>query len=519
MKRAWPNQEAERLQNRLRDTTPRTVTFETGFGASGLPHIGTFSEVARTTWVRKTFEKMTGCPTELIVFSDDMDGLKKVPLNMPNAEMLEQHVGKPVCAIPDPYGELESFSAYMNRRLKEFLSTYGFDYRFQSAYDAYNSGQFDPGLRRLIERVEDVRNVILPTLREETRGNWSPFFPICEKCGRVNSTRVAGYHADEAGVDYVCDVPTGGVPGCGHAGSVSILGGKAKVGWKVDWALRWFTYGIDYEMYGKDLIESAKLSIKILRILGGRPPQGLVFELFLDEHGKKISKSLGQGLTVESWIKYAPVESLLYYIYQNPKRAKRLFWDVVPRSVDEYLAALAAFPDLDEPVKQESAVLHIFEDPKKIPGYGSAATYSLIENLIDGLGTADTGLIRDFLERYDPAAAEHREIIEDLIKRAAAYYQDVILPEKKYKKPDENEKLLLGELKRDLLACPVSDENELQAIPFSVAQRMGIEPPALFRSFYKILLGQERGPRFGTLVKLLGRDRLIGMIEKAVSNG
>ena len=292
MKRAWPYQEAEGLRNRLKDTTPRTVTFETGFGASGLPHIGTFSEVARTTWVRKAFEEMTGSSTRLIVFSDDMDGLKKVPLNMPNVEMLKLQVGKPVCTIPDPFGEMESFSAYMNRKLKEFLSAYGFDFQFQSAFDAYSSGQFDPGLRRLIERVEEVRNVILPTLGEENRDAWSPFFPICEECGRIYSTRVSRYFPEEAVVDYICDVATGEIPGCGNTGSVSILGGRAKVGWKVDWALRWFTYGIDYEMYGKDLIESAKLSAKILRILGGRPPQGLVFELFLDEKDKV---TLGQS--------------------------------------------------------------------------------------------------------------------------------------------------------------------------------------------------------------------------------
>lgn len=329
--KSWPFKEARQLKKRFKEAPGGRVKFETGFGPSGLPHIGTFAEVARTTWVQHAFRALTGLPTELIAFSDDMDGLRKVPPGMPNQEMLVEHLGKPLCHIPDPFDECESYSAYMNLQLKKFLNSYQFSYHFQSSNEAYTRGDFNEGLSLILQNVEAIRSVILPTIGEEKRGNWSPFFPICEKCGSINNTRVTGYHPLDNTIDYVCDHSDGLVKCCGHKGSTSIHNGHVKVGWKVDWALRWYSYDINYEMYGKDLIDSAKLSGKITRIMGKQPPAGFFYELFLDEEGKKISKSKGKGLTIDTWTHYAPLESLLYFLFQNPKQAKRLFWGVVPK--------------------------------------------------------------------------------------------------------------------------------------------------------------------------------------------
>jgi lysyl-tRNA synthetase, class I len=517
---SWPFTEAGSLADRVRAAGGTGAVFETGFGPSGLPHIGTFAEVARTTWVRHAFERLTGMKSRLIAFSDDMDGLRKVPLNLPNQDMLLSNLGKPLCTIPDPFGEAESYSGYMNRKLKEFLDAYGFDYQFQSSRQAYTSGHFDEGLRILLRKVGEVRNVILPTLSEENRETWSPFFPICEHCGRVYSTHVTAYHPDESALEYVCDQETGtgtagARPGCGHRASASVLGGKVKVGWKVDWALRWYCYGVDYEMYGKDLIESAKLSARIVRIMGKKPPIGLVYELFLDEEGKKISKSVGKGLTVDSWVSYAPLESLLFYLLQNPKRAKKLFWDVVPKSVDDYLAELTAYPAVPESDRPDNPIWHLANAGRDVPSYTCSVNYSLINNLIAGIGSDDPALIRDFLIRYDPRAADNSAVVEDLIARASRYYRDFILPTKKFRSPSEAEKSLFRGLRDALVAYPAEDEDGLQALPFTVAKKAGVEPQALFRALYEVLLGQERGPRFGTMVRLVGKERMRSLLEKA----
>jgi lysyl-tRNA synthetase class 1 len=514
---SWPFGEAELLKRRYPAPPPagKPVTFETGFGPSGLPHIGTFAEVARTTWVRRAFEELSGWPTRLVAFSDDMDGLRKVPLNMPNREMLEEHLGEPLCRIPDPFGERESYSGYMNGKLREFLDGYGFDYQFQSSSEAYGRGDFDEGLSLLLARVEEVLAVITPTLGEEKRAGWSTFFPICERCGRVYSTTVTGYHPQENTIDYVCDQAVGKRAGCGHRATTSVFGGRVKVGWKVDWALRWYSYEVGYEMYGKDLIESARLSGRLLRIMGRQPPVGLFYELFLDEEGRKISKSVGKGLTVDAWVSYAPLESLLYYLFQNPKRAKRLYWDVVPKSVDDYLAELRAYGGLEEKRRLESAIWHIFDRGTRVPPFDTVVNYSLINNLLAALGSDDARLVLDFLERYDPKVRRMEAVVEDLVQRAIRYYRDFVVPSKRYRVPDAGERRMLGAL-RDLLAgTEATGEAELQALPFQAAKQFGVEPSDFFRMFYQVLLGQERGPRFGTLVSLLGREPMLALLERA----
>ena len=509
---SWPFKEALKLSRRFHAQPDAPVRLETGFGPSGLPHIGTFAEVARTTWVRKAFEELTGWPTELIAFSDDMDGLRKVPLNLPNQDMLREHIGKPLCRIPDPFDQYESYSAHMNHKLKEMLDAYRFDYHFQSSAEAYQRGDFNAGLSILLQKVAEVNAIILPTLGEEKREDWSPFFPVCESCGRINSTRLTGYHPETDSVDYVCDRHEGLLQSCGHQGTVSIHNGNVKVGWKADWALRWYSYDIAYEMYGSDLLESARLSGKIERLMGKQPPEGFFYELFLDEEGRKISKSIGKGLTVDTWVSYAPLESLLFYLFQNPGQAKRLFWGIVPKSVDDYLSALNQYPSLSSGKRFDSAIWHIFDKGTRVPEYNTSINYSLINNLISALGADDVSLVLDYIKRYDPPAERYSSMLEDLVHKGMCYYRDHVLPTKRYREPTEEDRKLLQRIFDRLTQSDGLNETELQAIPFDIAAEMGIPPQALFKMFYEVILGQERGPRFGTFARLLGKEKMLALL-------
>ena len=515
--KSWPFKEASSLQRRFREQPNQPIILQTGFGPSGLPHIGTFAEVARTTWVRHAFEHLTGWPAKLVAFSDDMDGLRKVPLNMPEQKMLAENLGKPLCHIPDPFGCCESYSAHNNNKLQEFLDAYGFDYQFQSSQEAYIRGDFDEGLTILLEKVEEVQDIILPTLREDKRADWSPFFPICENCGRIYSTRVTGYHPEEKTIGYVCDKPVGDTPGCGHEGKTSALGGRVKVGWKVDWALRWFSYDVVYEMYGKDLIESAKLSGKITRLMGKQPPNGFFYELFLDEEGRKISKSVGKGLTVDTWTGYAPLESLLHFLFQSPKKAKRLYWGMVPKSVDDYLSELRRYPTIAPEKQPDAAPWHIFNKGGKVPKYNTSANFSLINNLVSALGADDGELVIEYLERYDPAAKDYRDTLSDLVNKSLTYYRDFILPNKHYRPPTAQEKEMLQSIREQIATYQGNDEKELQTIPFDAARAFGVQPRDLFTAIYEVLLGQERGPRFGTFAKLVGKERMLALLDEALA--
>ncbi|MFH2218432.1 MAG: lysine--tRNA ligase [Pseudomonadota bacterium] len=513
--KCWPFKEADKLRKRYTETPNIPVRFETGFGPSGMPHIGTFAEVARTTWVRHAFEFLTRWPTQLIAFSDDMDGLRKVPLNLPQQEMLTENLGRPLCRIPDPFGECESYSAYMNNKLREFLDSYSFDYTFQSSHEAYTRGDFNDGLSVILQKVEDVKAIILPTMSEAKRANWSPFFPICENCGRINSTQVTGYDIENNAIDYSCEQEEGEVKSCGHKGTASIFNGKVKVGWKIDWALRWYSYDIGYEMYGKDLIESARLSGKICRLMGKQPPTGLFYELFLDAKGRKISKSVGKGLTIDSWMSYAPLESLLFYIFQNPKQAKRLFWGIVPRSVDDYLSNLIQYRSMDPEDHPESTIWHLFNKGETVPSYNAAINFSLINNLISAVGADDIDLILEYLKRYDSSMEKYGTVIEDLVKKAMNYYRDFILPDKKYRTPTEKEKKMFNALRNELAEYDGDDENELQSLPFNVVRAFDESPKNFFKMFYEVLFGQERGPRFGTFVRLVGKEKALSLLDSA----
>ncbi len=515
--KAWPFREAQALLARYRARPTRAVAFQTGFGPSGLPHIGTFAEVARTTWVRRSFSHLTGYPTRQIAFSDDMDGLRKVPLNLPQPEMLAAHLGKPLSRIPDPYGCCESYSAHMNNQLQQFLSHYGFQYEFQSSSEAYARGDFDAGLKILLERDAEVKAIILPTLGEEKQADWSPFFPICRNCGRVYSTRVLACNPSDHTIAYACDREDPRVPHCGHRGALPVTGGHVKVGWKVDWALRWYSYEIAYEMYGKDLIESARLSARIVKLMGKRPPNGFFYEMFLDEQGQKISKSVGRGVTVDTWIKYASLESLLHFIYQTPQRQRRLYFDVIPKSVDDYLAELRAYHSSPEEERPNQAIWHIHNGGREVPDFDTSVNFSLINNVITGIGADEVDLIADYLERYDPSSRRYHDTLLDLVQRAVNYYQDFILPSKHYRAASEAEKRMFAQLRDRLVSYQGDDEKEMQAMPFDVARANNVEPAAFFKSFYEVVFGQERGSRFGTFVKLVGKERALELLQKAAS--
>jgi lysyl-tRNA synthetase class 1 len=514
---AWPFAEAEQIRKLRSPSGDGPVLFQTGYGPSGLPHIGTFAEIARTTFVQRAFETATGLTTRLQAYSDDMDGLRKVPLNVPNGDLITPHLGKPLHAIPDPFGCCDSFSAHNNAKLREFLDAYGFDYEFKSSTQAYRSGELDAGLSLLLHKVDEILAVILPTLREENREGWSPFFPICTNCGSINATRVTAYHPDRDSVSYGCDREEKGYQGCGFSGEASILGGHAKVGWKVDWALRWFVYDVDYEMSGKDLIDSVKLSSRIVRVLGKQPPAVLTYELFLDEDGRKISKSVGKGLSVDHWVDFAPIESLLFYLYQNPKRAKRLYWDVVPKAVDDYLEALRRWPDVAEEERPSQPLWHVFGGGKNVPQYGAGVDFSVVMNLIAALGADDEGLLKEYLRRYDPTVEQYPEVLTSLVQKGLTYYREQVLPGKQFRTPSEDERALLGRVCEMLAASEEADESQLQSIPFDVARETGTEPRDLFRSFYEVVLGQERGPRFGSFVMLVGKDRVLEMLRAKVA--
>ncbi|MGJ0509010.1 MAG: lysine--tRNA ligase, partial [Methylocystis sp.] len=351
---AWPFEEAKKLVKRIEASGQKSVLFETGYGPSGLPHIGTFGEVARTSMVRRAFEALTEgkIATRLIAFSDDMDGLRKVPDNIPNKELVAAHLGKPLTKVPDPFGTHDSFGAHNNARLRAFLDAYGFDYDFASATEYYASGRFDAALKLMLARYDAVMKIMLPSFREERAATYSPFLPIHPKTGVVMQVPLSGYDAEAGTIDWAD-------PDSGETFTTPVTGGHCKLQWKPDWAMRWFALGVDYEMAGKDLIDSVKLSGSIVRALGGRAPEGFNYELFLDEKGQKISKSKGNGLTIEEWLRYASPESLSLFMYREPKAAKRLYFDVIPRMVDEYQQFLDAYPRQDLRQQLQNPVWHL----------------------------------------------------------------------------------------------------------------------------------------------------------------
>ena len=440
--KAWPYEEARKLLKRYPDGKPggAPVLFETGYGPSGLPHIGTFNEVLRTTMVRNAFHTLSDLPTRLIAFSDDMDGLRKVPDNVPNGDMLREHLGKPLTRIPDPFGKFDSFAAHNNAMLRDFLDRYGFDYEFASSTDYYASGRFDDAIRGVLRHWQGVMDVMLPTLRAERRATYSPVLPVSPTSGVVLQVPVEVVDAEAGTIAFQDE---------GERIVQSALGGLSKLQWKVDWAMRWVALGVDYEMAGKDLIDSVTQSSKIARVLGGRPPEGFNYEMFLDEKGEKISKSKGNGLSLEQWLTYGPQESLAFYAYREPKKAKQLHMGVIPRAVDEYWQFRANYPRQAIEQQLGNPVHHIHDG--QLPQGEMPVTFGLLLNLVGVMGDASRDQVWGYLQNYVPgASAETYPELDALIGHALAYHRDFVAPTLQRRAPDAQEAAALRRLDQEL---------------------------------------------------------------------
>ena len=493
------------------------VIFQCGFGASGLPHMGTFGEAARPTMVRTAFRALTedAVPTTLIVFSDDMDGFRKIPDNVPNHAMLEEDRDKPVSSVRDPFGEYESFGAHNNARLRAFLDGFGFDYEFMSSTETYKSGRFYDVLLRILARFDAVQGVMLPTLGEERRATYSPFLPISPKTGRVLQAPTLERHVDRGTIVFADED--------GSLTEVPVTGGHVKLQWRPDWAARWTALKVDFEMSGKDLVDSVRVSNKLTRVLGGEPPEGFHFELFMDENNQKISKSKGNGLTMEQWLRYGAPESLTYYMYQSPKSAKRLYFDVIPKATDEYLQQLDAFnraradgangPAIDNPAWH----VHAGHPPEQ----GSPVSFSLLLNLVSAADASTKEILWGFISRYLPGATPQTQpLLDRLAEYAIHYYEDFVKPSKAFRAPDERERAAMGDLVRRFRALPAGcqDAEMIQAEVYEAGKEAGFEPlRGWFTTLYEVLLGQSQGPRFGSFAAIFGLQRTVAMIEAALA--
>ena len=500
--KAWPFEEARKLLARYPDGFPARghVVFETGYGPSGLPHIGTFNEVLRTTMVRRAYAALSDVPTRLVAFSDDMDGLRKVPDNVPNQEMLARHLGRPLTRIPDPFGKYESFAHHNNSMLRDFLDRFGFDYEFLSATECYSSGRFDDVLRQVLHHYDAIMAVMLPTLRAERRATYSPVLPIDPRTGVVLQVPVEVVDVEAGMIRYVD-------PNQGDAVTASVFGGKAKLQWKVDWAMRWVALGVDYEMAGKDLIDSVQQSSRIARILGARPPEGFNYEMFLDERGEKISKSKGNGLSLEEWLTYGPPESLAFFAYREPKRAKQLHLGVIPRAIEDYWTAVGQYAG--QPIEQRlgNPAHHIHDGV--VPTAAPPVSFVLLLNLVGVLGAdADAAQVWAYLGRYQPdLTPTAAPVLTALIDHALAFHRDHVAPTLHRRAPTEMEAAALADLDRRLAALPGNADGEtIQSDVYEVGKaHFGKE--ALrdwFRALYETLLGSSQGPRMGSFISLYG---------------
>ena len=509
---AWPFAEARAVLKHVKEKTPEKgyVLFETGYGPSGLPHIGTFGEVARTTMVRQAFSQLSDIPTRLFAFSDDMDGLRKVPENIPNKDMVTEHLGKPLSSIPDPFGTHESFGHHNNARLQAFLDEFGFEYEFKSSTDCYKSGEFDSVLLAVLERYDAVINVILPTLGAERQATYSPFLPVCPKTGNVLQVPIIKRDVDAGTVVYENED--------GEKVETLVTGGHCKLQWKADWAMRWAALSVDYEMCGKDLTDSVKLSSKICRILGSNPPLGFIYEFFLDEKGEKISKSKGNGLAVEDWLRYAPPESLSLFMYQKPKTAKRLYFDVVPRNVDDYFSHLGKYAEQEPKDQLNNPAWHIHGG--EMPDGKAPLSFNVILNLASVCNTEDKAVIWHFISRSSPDInPESAPVVDQLVEYAINYFRDFVKPAKQYRAPSDEEKEALADLRKTLAALPenVSAE-DVQTQVYEIGKRDAFKDlRAWFQALYEILLGQSQGPRMGSFIALYGVTETIALIDKVLA--
>jgi len=533
--KAWPFEEARKLIERLKRSERKEAIFETGYGPSGLPHLGTFGEVARTTMVRHAFRVLTGdrVKTRLIAFSDDMDGLRKVPDNIPNRDMMLLHLGKPLTQVPDPFGEYGSFAEHNNARLRAFLDQFEFEYEFVSSTETYKSGRFDKALLRMLDRFDEVQAIMLPSLREERAATYSPFLPIHPRTGVVMQAPVLA-HDRSGGTIRWRD------PATGEEFETRVTGGHCKLQWKPDWAMRWFALGVDYEMAGKDLIDSVKLSSRIAQVLGANPPAGFHYELFLDENGQKISKTKGNGLTIEEWLAYASPESLSLYMFQKPTAAKRLYFDVIPRTVDDYLGFLDNYSRQAWKERLGNPVWHIHAGAPPEPevlshnGDGAAAiSFAVLLNLAAVSNSENPSVLWGFLRRYYPSASqETHPRLDSLIRYAVVYFRDFVAPKKRYREPDDVERRVLIQMSSRLTQLPANaSADEIQSALYDIArpipryqdhsakgataERPGVSHE-FFNMIYAVLLGENQGPRLGSFIAIYGLDETRNLIDKAL---
>ena len=509
---AWPFVEIRNLLKERKDLikSKKKIIFQTGYGPSGLPHIGTFGEVARTTMMINVLHQIDKIDTELITFSDDMDGLRKVPENIPNDEILKKNLGKPLTSIPDPFGKFNSFAEHNNTMLKQFLKKFNFEFSFKSSTENYKSGKFNESLKRVAEKYEEIMNIILPTLRSERRKTYCPFLPLCPDTGKVLEIPMLNLEKNTGKITFDNN---------GKKIQTDIYNGNCKLQWKVDWAMRWFTFDVDFEMYGKDLTESAILSSKVCKVLGKTPPSGFAYELFLDEKGEKISKSKGNGITIEEWLNYASPESLSLYMFQNPKRAKKLYSDVVPKAVDEYLSLIEKFPMQKIKDQLSNPVWHIHNG--KPPNEKIVMSFSMLLNLVGSSNADDKKILWKFINRFHKNVnPESNPILDSLTKHAIKFFKDKLKPKKIYKKPNEKEKKALTKLAQAIEK--INDNTppeEIQTIVYSTGKENGYEKNLRdwFKLIYQVLFGDIDGPRMGFFISFFGVQETIKLIKDKIN--
>lgn len=505
---AWPFVQAREILKRIGNKTPKKgyVLFETGYGPSGLPHIGTFGEVVRTTMVRKAFELISDIPTRLFCVSDDMDGMRKIPDTIPNKEEYVKYMDLPLTSIPDPFGTHESFGHNMNSRLRAFLDKYHFEYEFLSATECYKSGKFNDALNNALEKYDEIMDVMIPTLGEERQQTYSPFLPVDPDTGRV--LQVPMKHVDKKNHTITFVTPSG------REVTTKVTDGACKLQWKPDFGVRWAALDVDFETYGKDHLINGPIYSKICSIVGGNPPQQMFYELFLDEEGKKISKSKGNGLTIDEWLRYGTEESLAYYMYLSPQKAKKLYFDVIPKSVDEHISFWKSY-ESQEPEKQvDNPLFHVyFGHPPKVE---PLISYSLLLNLVSACNSEDKNVIWGYIKKVIPEANEATaKYLLTLVERAINYYHDFIKPNKKFRDPSAVEKAALIDLVKVLKDLPdTATAEEIQNQVYAIGKNHNIELKDWFSGLYEILLGASQGPRFGSFVALYGIVETIKLIEQ-----
>ena len=508
---AWPFVEAKKMLRERKSFIEKRgkILLQTGYGPSGLPHIGTFGEVARTSMMVNALKHLTDIPAEIITFSDDMDGLRKVPENVPNQKLLEENLHKPLTQVPDPFEKFRSFGEHNNEMLKDFLNSFNFNYNFKSSTSLYKSGFFNSALQLILENYEGIMNIILPTLGKERQITYSPFLPICPESGHVLEIPILEIDKDKSKIIFDNN---------GKKLEKSILDGNCKLQWKVDWAMRWYALDIDFEMYGKDLIESAILSTKIIKLIGKNNPSGFAYELFLDEKGEKISKSKGNGITIDQWLKYASPESLSLYMYQNPKRAKKLYKEIVPKAVDEYLDFIEKAKNQDELQILMNPVWHVHNGV--IPNENTIMSFSMLLNLVETSNADTKELLWKFVKKYKTNIEEKNyPIFDSLVGYAIKYFNDVIKSQKKYKIPDKDEKLALEALIKTLEKCndQMSPE-DIQTLIYSSGKENGYSENLRdwFKLIYEVVFGDENGPRMGFFISFFGVNETKELIIKKI---